>query len=311
MGELNPKTISRFVAECSVRYTNEAFDINIYMFNELVDSILSMLEEETYHRNQISPSVKSNLKQAPSEAIVDLSQVKKRIMRLLPRSITMQNSEAQTESWSTRLFRGHKNIDPFSKTGDSKAQGQGVFWAKDLKTALLYSTAASSWGTSGQQYVNIAQQAFAGDAAGDALQVKYKLGYISIAQPKQPEKLKWYKNFGYEDDLKQRQDVASVEREKFYKQNPNKLFPGLPDDYKFVNKYKYTQDEYNREHQRQSSFAGNDPKILQGQGETVLSRDQVNKVRTYLIYDGAHMISIETIKQYDPMLFNVLLKDKI
>jgi hypothetical protein len=25
MGELNPKTISRFVAECSIRYTNEAF----------------------------------------------------------------------------------------------------------------------------------------------------------------------------------------------------------------------------------------------------------------------------------------------
>ena len=270
-----------------------------------------MLEEETYHRNQSSPSIKSNLKQVPTEAIVDLSQVKKRIMRLLPLSITVQKSEAQTESWSTRLFRGHKNIDPFSKTGDSKAQQHGVYWAKDLNTALLYSTAASSWGTSGQQYVNIAQQAFASDAAGDEIQTRYKLGYISIAQPKQPEELEWYKNFGYEDDLKQRQDVAKAEREKFYKQNPNKLFPGLPNDYKFMNKYKYNQDEFNREHQRQSSFAGNEPKILQGQGETVLLRDQVNKVRTYLIYDKAHMISIETIKQYDPMLFNVLLKDRI
>lgn len=281
------------------------------MFNELVNSILLMLEEETYHRNQSSLAVKSNLKQVPTEAIVDLSQVKNRIMRLMPLSITVQSSEAQTESWSTRLFRGHKNADPFSKTGDSKAQQHGVYWAKDLNTALLYSTNASSWGTSGQQYVNIAQQAFAGDTMGDAIQTKYKLGYLSIAQPKQPEKLEWYKNFGYEDDLKQRQDAAIAEREKFAKQNPYKLFPGMPNDYKYQNKYKYNQDDFNREHQRQSSFAGHTPNIFQRQGETVLSKNEVNKVRTYLIYDKAHMISIEKIKQYDPILFNVLLKDRI
>jgi hypothetical protein len=248
-------------------------------------------------------------------------------------NLTQTRRAALEENWTTMLFRGHKVPNPFSKTGDSKAQGDRVYWAKNPDTALLYALNKSSWGTTGQQYTNVLQKASKG--YGDNLQTKYAYGYISIAQPKYPERLKWYKNFGVEDEEKQRLDAVAKAKQEHLKQNPNKLFTGLPPNYKPNNIYGFTKDEWSKEDQRQKQFNKTDSNEFDrskadwmktnaqigvpyeggskvaNAPETALSPQEVIKVRTYLIIDEFLMISLNNIKKYDPVLYDVLLKDSL
>jgi hypothetical protein len=284
------------------------------LFDKFVNSLLCNIKEESFARSIPTVATRQNVKQIPQEAIRDLNQLKERIFRLLPLSISMQNATHETESWSTRLFRGHKSINPFSKLGDSKAEGDKVFWSKNANVALLYATNKSSWGTSGQQYTNIAQQSVSG--ASDTTQTKYSLGYMSVAQPKHPENLKWYRNFGYEDEKRDYRNDVNKARENLTKTNPNKLFTGLPSNYKSINKYGYKKDEWEQEQQRQSNLiqnnqSNNKPNVLGNSPETVLSKYDVSKIRTFLVYNDSHMLSLEKIKKYDPILYKVLFWDRL
>jgi hypothetical protein len=249
-------------------------------------------------------------------------------------NLSQDRSNALAENWSTMLFRGHKVLNPFSKTGDSKAKGNAVYWAKDPHNALIYALNQSSWGTSGQQYSNVIQRASQDLAKGDSAQKQYAFGYITIAQPKYPEKLKWYKNFGVEDEEQQYQQAVKAAREKHEKENPHKLFTGLPPNYKHQNTYGMTKDQWGKESERQKAFITSDPQKFdkekaewktkyaqQGvpyegskvipQAEAALSPDQVSKVRTYLVFNKNSMISVENIKKHDPILYNVLLNDSL
>lgn len=288
------------------------------LFDKFVNSILSIIKEESFRPSSSLVAVRQNVKQIPKEEIKDLSELKKRILRLLPLSVSMESANQDTESWSTRLFRGHKSMNPFSKLGDSKADGDKVYWAKYPQTALIYATNKSSWGTSGQQYVNIAQKAVENTSTGDEIQTKYSLGYISVAEPKNPESLKWYQNFGYEDEKNYRRG----EREEFAKKNPNKLFNGISSI-----EYGFNKDQWKKRQQQQKDIIQKNlddvqkgkinyviddkPNVLGNNPETVLSKYDVSKVRTYLIYNNSRMISLEKIKKYDPILYSVLLWDRI
>ena len=55
--------------------------------------------------------------------------------------------------------------------------------------------------------------------------------------------------------------------------------------------------------------------VLLHDPETALSKNDVTKVRTYLIFEKNHeellILSLEKIKKYDPILYQVLLWDRI
>lgn len=248
-------------------------------------------------------------------------------------NLTQTRRASLQENWTTMLFRGHKVPNPFSRTGDSKAQGDRVYWAKDPNTALLYALNKSSWGTTGQQYTNVLQNASKG--YGDNVQTKYAYGYMSIAQPKYPERLKWYKNFGVEDEERDRLNAVTKAKQEHLKQNPNKLFTGLPANYKPMNTYGFTKDEWSKEDQRQKQLKTNTPnefnknkadwmksnvqagvpyeggsQVVQD-AETALSPQEITKMRTYLVLNERSMISVDNIKKYDPALYNVLIKDSL
>jgi len=249
-------------------------------------------------------------------------------------NLTQSRSGALEENWSTMLFRGHKVLNPFSKTGDAKSKGNGVYWAKDPNTALLYALNQSSWGTSGQQYSNIIQRATDSSVRGDNIQKQFAFGYLTIAQPKYPERLKWYKNFGVEDEEKQNQQAIKDAKEKHMRETPHLTFNGLPTNHKPLNVYGRTKDEWQRENERQQQFNKDDPykfdrekaewmkrnaqsgvpyqgSRVASDAETVLSPEEVIKVRTYLVLNKNSMISVENIKKYDPVLYNVLLNDSL
>jgi hypothetical protein len=299
------------------------------LFDQFVNSILSIFEEKTEDFRRLKPSNyanhRQNLKQEiPQEEIKDLCQLQKRIFRLMHLAVEMTalgfQIDKETETWSTRLFRGHKAIDPFSKLGDSKADGDKVYWAKYARTALTYSANSNSWGTSGQQFVNIAMKA--GEAAGASMPTacgtEFRIGYLSVAEPKYPKSLKWYQNFGYETEKYTKIKTAAEERGKFEKENPGKLYTGLSSAYRPEG---LSKDDWEKEQQRLDD-RWNTPEtkgirspVLLAEPETALSKNEVTKVRTYLIYEKNYnqllILSLEKIKKYDPILYRVLLWDRI
>jgi hypothetical protein len=300
------------------------------LFDQFVNSILSIFEERTEDFRRLIPSNyaarRQNLKQEiPQEEIKDLCQLQKRIFRLMNLAVRMTALEfeidKETETWSTRLFRGHKSINPFSKLGDSKAEGDKVYWAKYARTALTYSANSNSWGTSGQQFVNIAMKA--GEAAGESMPTacgtEFRIGYLSVAEPKYPKSLKWYKNFGYETEKYNKRKTAAEEREKLEKENPGKLYTGISSPY--YRSEGLTKDEWEKEQQQLDDRWHTPEKkgirspVLFHNPETALSKYDVTKVRTYLIYEQNReellILSLEKIKKYDPILYQVLLWDRI
>lgn len=272
---------------------------------------------EVFRKDRRSLRTIPNISNAPIQTSEELIN---RIGVLLNKSVILDlNKLTSDETWSTMLFRGHKVLNPFSKTGDSKAVGDKVYWSKNPDTALIYALNQSSWGTSGQQYINVIQRALnetGNSNFNDGSQQTFEFGYLTIAQPKNPQTLKWYRNFGVEDEERQRQEAIRDAKQKHMEQNPNKLFTGLPADYKPLNTYGYNKDQLDAEHQRQSELfkrygETKTPKALDNNPETALSPNEVQKVRTYLVWNKNRMLSTETIKKYDPVLYNVLLKDSL
>lgn len=229
--------------------------------------------------------------------------------------VSQNRKSALEENWSTMLFRGHKNINPFSKTGDSKAEGDKIYWAKSPETALIYSQNQSSWGTSGQQYVNIIQKAFNPENIRHAGQTNLKIGYFSIAKPKNPNTLIWYNNFGVEDkkqgfnkqDWESRRDYVNT---KFPIKNLNNDEINYSDQFnKFDPQYaEFIKKGYSPYRRYEGAKVSSHP-------ETVLSPNEVTNVRTFIVYDNANsnffLIPIQKIKQYDPVLYSVLEKDSL
>lgn len=228
-------------------------------------------------------------------------------------NISQRRHDALQENWSTMLFRGHKVLDPFSKTGDSKAVGDKVYWAKSPQTALLYSTMNSQWGTSGQQYTNILQKAF-GQQANSGNQTQYKIGYFSIAKPKHPDQLHWYNNFGVED----KQAGYNMQGWENRKQNLQQNFPVRDVTSKDIPYQK--QFEFNPEYANyirkygQLTYPHSSNKVV-SDAETALSQSEVAGVRTYIVfnldYGSYKLIPIAKIKQLDPELYSVLMKDSL
>jgi hypothetical protein len=204
---------------------------------------------------------------------------------------------------------------------------------------LIYSLSQSSWGTSGQQFTNVIQRALAetGERFNSGGQVRFEFGYLTIAQPKNPEALKWYPNFGIENDESERKEALQKAREEHMAQNPNKAFTGLS---KNIKSRGYTPDKLRKEHQRQSEvykgreerdkaevdagkspsyildkYKNLEPNVFNRQAETVLSKNDVQKIRTYLIWSSSeykyYILPVETIKKYDPMLYRVLAFDRL
>jgi hypothetical protein len=328
-------------------------------FDALIDTLLENLKGDMFTKPTYRKEVSQNL----NTPIQNLEELKSRVLRLLPKSVKLDlnkkivrgtvndptshdsyelqqsRREALRENWTTMLFRGHKVPNPFSKTGDSKASGDKVYWGKDPRTALLYATTNSSWGTTGQQYVNIIQKAVANSAIKDGgTQIKYNFGYFSIAQPKHPEKLKWYKNFGVEDEEKAKREAIKNMKDKHMKENPHKTFNGLPADYKLQNTYGYDKNEWDtnknrisgilqnktgdqfqyntsaanfKKHKSQLGVPYSGADVLSSDAETALSFNEITKLRTYLIFNETHMLSLSTIKQLDPILYQVLINDSL
>lgn len=287
-------------------------------FESLYNLVFENLRgNEVFRKDRRSLRTIPNISNTPIQTSEELIN---RIGALLNKSVILDiNKLSSDETWSTMLFRGHKVLNPFSKSGDSKAVGDKVYWAKNPNTALIYALNKSSWGTSGQQYINVIQRALketGNTNFDDGVQQTFEFGYLTIAQPKNPQNLKWYRNFGVEDEERERQEAIRDAKQKHMQQNPNKLFTGLPANYKPINKYGYNKQQLDAEHQRQSELhkkygETKTPKALDNNPETALSSNEVQKVRTYLIWNKKYMLSTETIRKYDPVLYNVLSRDKI
>lgn len=282
-------------------------------FESLYNLVFENLRgNEVFRKSQQRPEL--NILNTPIQNETELLQ---RLNRLYSKAININlDKMSSDETWTTMLFRGHKVLNPFSKTGDSKAVGDKVYWSKNPDTALIYALNQSSWGTSGQQYANIIQRATADSSKTTGVQTQYAYGYLTVAQPKNPQNLKWYRNFGVEDEERERQEAIRDAKQKHIEKNPNKLFTGLPADYKPRNVYGYNKDQLDTEHQRQSDLykkygETKTPKALGNNPETALSPNEVQKVRTYLVLNKNYMLSTETIQKYDPVLYNVLLKDSL
>lgn len=286
-------------------------------FESLYNFVFENLRgNEVFRKDRRSLRTIPNISNTPIQTSEELIN---RIGALLNKSVILDiNKLSSDETWSTMLFRGHKVLNPFSKSGDSKAVGDKVYWAKNPNTALIYALNKSSWGTSGQQYINVIQRALketGNTNFDDGSQQTFEFGYLTIAQPKNPQNLKWYKNFGVEDEEKERQQAVNAAKQKHQQQNPHLLFTGLK-DYKPLNVYGYKKNELEQEHQRQKNLSKkyNEPENIKALGsnpETALSSNEIQKVRTYLIWNKKYMLSTETIRKYDPVLYNVLSRDKI
>lgn len=228
-------------------------------------------------------------------------------------NISQRRHDALQENWSTMLFRGHKTLDPFSKTGDSKAVGDKVYWAKSPQTALIYSTMSSQWGTSGQQYTNILQKAF-GQQSNSGNQTQYQIGYFSIAKPKHPDQLQWYNNFGVED----KQAGYNKQSWENRKQNLQQNFPVrdvASKDISYQKQFEFNPEYANYIHKyAQQSYPHSSNKVVDD-AETALSQSEVTGVRTYILfnlnYGSYKLIPIAKIKQLDAELYNILTKDSL
>ena len=88
---------------------------------------------------------------------------------------------------TTALFRGHKTLNPFIKSQDTKSPGNTVFWAKQPNNALTFSVPTNTGGTAGRFYSNSINKIFHPKPAG----------YISIAIPKN-QNIEWRGNMGIE-----------------------------------------------------------------------------------------------------------------
>lgn len=97
------------------------------------------------------------------------------------------------------VYRGHKSPNPSSKGYDAKAKGSTVYWSLNPKYAFnVYAKSYNSMSDQiGQSGASSLQHALHPDNPN---LTDFSVGYFSIATPKNPNTIKWYSNFGYEDN---------------------------------------------------------------------------------------------------------------
>jgi hypothetical protein len=105
------------------------------------------------------------------------------------------------------VYRGHKHPDPFSKGNDAKASDDKVYFASNAFYAFgVYSDGFNPHSTQiGQTGFNTFQTRLQDpeDARWPASSSgNFKVGFFTIATPKDPDAIVWYSNFGYESYTK-------------------------------------------------------------------------------------------------------------
>jgi hypothetical protein len=201
-------------------------------------------------------------------------------------------SKTDEIEWNTTLYRTHKVIDPFRKTHDAKAPRQKVYWAKSLDTALIY-VDQNTWGTSGQQFGNIVSEI-----------MNIPSGFLTKAQPKYPDSLRWYKNFGVEEDMKETQDAYKRASEK----SPGKTVNNIQPSNQYGNTPEDLQYNTMRYGQRVTRSTFRHP-------ETALDKHEVENVQTDLLLKfpnkGFVTVPMNIIKKVDPELYRVIFWNRI
>lgn len=182
------------------------------------------------------------------------------------------------------VYRGHKHLDPFSKGDDAKAKGEAVYFAADPKYAYsVYSIGYNSGSRQiGQSGFSSLQSAFS-DPNDAARTHSFKVGFFTIATPKNPDEIKWYSDFGYEDGKE------GKTRDEF----PDFENPGNPEHGWHVHL------------------------------ECVEPRSSFSRIRTYLSYERARFgaydnkgydtsfISFEKLKKVSPDMYSRLMNSRI
>lgn len=95
------------------------------------------------------------------------------------------------------VYRGHKNIDPFTRGEDAKAEEGKVYFSSNANYAysvysVNYNTQSSQIGQKGFSSL----QSLVSEPRPD---ISFDVGFFTVATPKDPDNIKWYYNFGYED----------------------------------------------------------------------------------------------------------------
>lgn len=215
--------------------------------------------------------------------LYDINQVKFRLQDLFKKyGFYTKNLNELSEKLGTDsvpvLFRGHKTINPFQKDTDTKSPGDTVYWAKQPKNAITFAKVTDTGGTRGRSFQTILHQVYG----------NYYAGYLSIAYPKYPQAIKWYQDFGAENEKRD----AIKHRQQTGKGIDYDTHQGSGD---------------------YPSYRMND-KTGYERAETVLGPNEVTKLKTFivLINDGNwELLNLNTVKQKDPELYKVLLWNRL
>jgi len=172
----------------------------------------------------------------------------------------------------TYLYRGHRTMDPFSKSPEDKA-GAGLLYFSNkasyaLGYAVYYNPGSEQVGQAGLnnlQWLLIDHPRFKNSG----------VGFFTVAKAKNPDNVKFYSNFGHEDSLKNKSNNYFITKKDFKNQKVDNIYINNVD----------TRDM-----------------------ETVLKQNDLASVRTYLaVRQGqiVSLISLKKLQQVEPELFEL------
>ena len=95
------------------------------------------------------------------------------------------------------VYRGHKNIDPFTRGEDAKAEEGKVYFSSNANYA--YSVYSVNYNTQSSQIGQKGFSSLQSLVSEPRPGIKFDVGFFTVATPKDPDNIKWYCNFGYED----------------------------------------------------------------------------------------------------------------
>lgn len=110
------------------------------------------------------------------------------------------------------VYRGHKNIDPFSRGEDAKAEEGKVYFAGSASYA--YGTYSVNYNKSSHQIGQSGFSSLQSRVQEPHWAKSFNIGFFTVATPKDPDNIKWYYNFGYEDKqqsfTRQEKDITTI-----------------------------------------------------------------------------------------------------
>lgn len=98
------------------------------------------------------------------------------------------------------VYRGHKDPDPFSKGEDAKAKDNKIYFAANPKYA--YKTYSIGFNPNSTQIGQKGFSSLQSRVQEPKSNANFKIGYFTVATPKNADDILWYLNFGYEDNQK-------------------------------------------------------------------------------------------------------------